>query len=386
MKNRSQFKEGKILNGSQDNYLIYPIIDLVRSELKKMLISGELTSDLIDSYTDGSPSGLIGDQVYINQIKYYGALLSILESNDFTLELIRNYSSDPDIVTDVIINYGGYYKLLVSLLFDAELLLIKVTLTLTTLTETSKLLNNPLGIPPEPFITYLKLLKAQDWYTYQINVTNNNSLRPTLTSILDGINNLKALYNIQYTLPITELTPFLDNPLGAPKKEYIDFVRSKWILSRTSDPTITQLERDTAQDLIDTTWAGYMNNNWDKQILSLDYLSKFLPNPLFMEEDMFQSYVDNKIEYTTLDLSNATDAIRATELLAENTTYRNFVHVNDGVFPLTNRPMSLDQHKTFLKGTSNVEVEEKIILQVVLTFEYDGDILLRVVSETVKGF
>lgn len=355
--------------GSNNEYFIFPIIDLVQKEVKSMISRGIITQDSFISPGDT----LIHKDERNNTIEYNTNLLSRLESNDYTLTLEKNDPDNPNKLTGVVIDFGGDLREVISLIRENNKLM-NVKIALIIKEPMTSVIPNPLGMSGTDYVEYL--LNKRYWTYYRDIYDDENSTPEAKNNALIKMtfyntrnDELRRRYSVEDNLPYEELIKYVPNPLGMTVYDYVRYVHNKWIYI-SPHPAKTQEDVERAilenQQLRDTYFIA-------EDIGEYAEFAQYLPNPLCMQPDVFERYMRLRAEFLTL-----TDP----ELIAANEAERRAML--DELFIVEDN-YTYEELTQYLQS-SQEEYLEKMLLKIVISLHYNVEgKFIGVTSETQEG-
>jgi hypothetical protein len=241
--------------GSQNELIIFPIIDLIRTEIRKMIKTGDIASEDIQSRAMANNvfSNITSTNNYTKTVNYSN-ILSMLESNDYDLTMERKDTLFPKRLTGVLIKYSEFLASQITLNRDGSKLA-GVTITVVAREPSNNMVSNPLGITADD---YIKFVRNGIMWTYLNNtVVHSDSstdlekqdaaIRMSQLHVSnDEIRNRYGLKDAQIP-KVEELLKYMPNPLAMDDIDYIDYCTAKWIwLNGVNFPGITQSIKDEA--------------------------------------------------------------------------------------------------------------------------------------------
>lgn len=133
------------MHGANNEYMIFPIVDIVRKEVRNMVATEQLA---VNGQANQYNSVVNADH---NTVVYDDALKA-LDSHDYELELQRLDPAHPKLLTGVKLHYNErLYELITLIRNNGKLAQVKDSLIFR---EDAGLVNNPLGMDSEDFWQY----------------------------------------------------------------------------------------------------------------------------------------------------------------------------------------------------------------------------------------
>ena len=285
--------------GSTNEYLIFPIIDLIRKEVKSLIARGVITQE---SFMSKDGNILVQKDSTTNKIEYNTSLMARLESNDFDLVLEKNDPDNPKRLTSVVIKYGEDLKQVISLLREEnKLKYVKIAVILNEPIENA--FANPLGMSGDDFVQYI--INKRTWSYYKTIYDNEEStseqkneaeLKMTYVATLNQ--QLRNNYGVDGdVIAYEELVKYIPNPLGMTTEDYIKYILNKWIwISTHSDITqnVTDQAAEENQQLRDKYYIL-------EDVGTYEEYAQYLPNPLGMYQNDFIEYMRLREEFLTIE-------------------------------------------------------------------------------------
>lgn len=314
--------------GAQNEYMIFPIIDLVRKEVRNQLDIGAINMG------GGGAAGSTGN-VYIDNsdksksIVYDSSLLTALESNDYTLDLLKLDIANPRMLTGANIVFSESLTAKLSLIRNGKKLS-KVTTAVIRREPKSKEISNPFGMGGEDFFEYVRnKRKWNHYYTITQDLTKSKEIKTAATDRLLYLENrnieLRNVYNIpkDRDLAYTDLIKYLPNPLAMDVQDFVTYCLNKWIVTnKDTDSNITQDMYTQATEGNSALRTSYLI---DEEVYTYAELYPYLPNPLGMQNSDFVLYVGNLTAINELhdSLSNAEDDDARASIEGQIQSYEN---------------------------------------------------------------
>lgn len=135
------------MHGATNDYLVFAIVDIIRKEISRMIDTGSV------DFTGGGNSYTSVNQTNGSTYIIYKQALEALNSNDYTLELLKNDESNPNQLTGVKITYNEkIYSLLTLIRLNGKLSQVKDSLIIV---EDHGEPNNPYGMSNDDFTAYV---------------------------------------------------------------------------------------------------------------------------------------------------------------------------------------------------------------------------------------
>lgn len=369
--------------GSNNELMIFPIIEIVRKEIKNMINNGQITLDQI--YDSADAVG--GSKIYSSldksttNIVYNTELLAKLESNDFELVLEKNDTEKPNMLTGVIISFGTTLKEVISLIRqNGKLTNVKIAIVLRE--ATNEKLSNPLGMSMRDYCEYVRNKKAWRYYTdllesgtaSQEDINKANIRIPFLEA---RNSELRSVYGLEDSrdMTIDDYMKYMPNALGMDTYDFVEYMRN----ARCWDfPEATQDEKNTAHEANIALRAKYVIPEDDYASYgTYEQLATKLPNPMGMHFNDFITYLDNIQEKVVLDPNDPEDVSRMLAIELEN---------NDLVRRYyTEHNYDINLLESYRDNNTTV-FEERVLLRILISLSYSKDgKLLGVKSETLEG-
>ncbi len=363
--------------GSFGEYMIFPIIDIVRKEIRNQIMRGELSLETLQSHGIQNKNVLHQTEKTEKNIIYEGALLTRLESNDFDLTLEKNDPSNPNRLTGVVIKYGEDLWQTISLIrFGGKLTNVKITVTLRE--PISDIITNPFGMGGSHFVEYVRNKRILIHYDTVASDPESSpeEVHKAETRIIFLENRNQEIRNL-YGIPIERdlyyhsLAEYIDNPLGM---ESVDFLRYCLNIRTWWAEEATQEEKEEAHQSSIALREKYNISEEDTAVFQYEDLKGFMANPLGMFSDEFTEYVANREELSYLDTTNPSHQDRIDELVDRNGY-------------LLGKFFTVDEYSlSFLKeylDTNLTEYKETTLLRIMIDLIYDNaGKLASVKSET----
>lgn len=365
--------------GSNNELMIFPIIDIIRKEVKNMIRNGTITLDEILETPQGNNLYVATDNSS-KQVNITGNLLTRLESNDFELTLEKNDPSKPNMLTGVVITFGDDLKQVINLLRqDNKLAYVKTSVIL--LEKSTEKIQNPYSMSGGDFVEYVRNKKV--WMYYK-NISEDESKsqqeRDNARTKMEYLNvrnqELRNLYGIPDSadMPYEDLVKYIPNPLGMEMYDFIEYVKN---IRCYMSPNATQEQKDKAHEDNVALRIKYVIPEEDSGAFPYEELVQYLPNPLGMHHDDFVAYVKNRQEYLELDPSNPEHADDILRIEIENKNLLEKYFTEDTYL--------LGELEEYLERNTAV-YEERVLLQIVISLTYNKDGKLeRVKSEVLEG-
>jgi len=367
--------------GSQNELLIFPLIELIKKEVQSMVRKGEIVIDNIHSLNQGGG----GSNLYVSRdsegkLVIHANLLQRLESNDFELELMKDHPDFPNMLTSVVVKFGEELHQIISLVRQGGKLR-SVNISVVIREQIATNLVNPMGMSNNDFTTYT--LNKKLWGHYNEIAANpdsstedkeNANLKKTYYTTQNQ--QLRNVYGIldEADKSYDELKDYLPNPLGM---QVVDFVTYCKNTRKYNHPESTEADKLEAHESNKELRLKYNIPEDDYGAFTYSDLEPYLPNPLGMLSVDFISFIENMREIETLDDSDPAQANRKQSLIS----------VNEGLLEenYTSNPHSLAQLEQYTES-NNVEYEEKALLRILVSLIYNSeDKLTKVKSETLRG-
>jgi hypothetical protein len=362
--------------GSNNELMIFPIIDIVRREIKSMLRSGSITLEDIIESPQGNGSYISEDNS--TEVTINGNLLTKLESNDFELTLEKNDPNRPGLLTGVIISFGDELKQVISLLRqNNKLAFVKTAIILRE--KAIEKIANPYGMSGGDFIEYVRnkrIWLANKAVYEDANKTESerNIAYLKMTYLETRNQELRNLYGITVDVYYTDLLKYLPNPLGMSVYDFIEYMKNArcW-----NSATATEAQKTEAHDANVALRAKYGILEEDAWAFTYDELKVFLLNPLGMHEDDYTDYVANRQKYITLDPNNTEDLGEINRINVDNQALLDRYYTTD--------TYTLEELSGYLEANTT-NYEEKVLFRILVSLNYNqSGKLVGVKSETMAG-
>lgn len=362
--------------GSNNEMMIFPIIDIVRREIKSMLRNGAITLEDIIESPQGNTTYITGDNS--TEVTINGNLLTKLESNDFELTLEKNDPNRPSLLTGVIISYGEELKQVISLLRqNNKLAFVKTAIVLRE--KVVEKIANPYGMSGGDFIEYVRnkkvwLANKEVYEDTSKTESERNSAYLKMTYLETRNQELRNLYGITVDVYYTDLLKYMPNPLGMAVYDFIEYLKNARCWNSTSATEDQKNEAHDANVALRTKYSILEEDSW---VFSYDELKTYLLNPLGMHEDDFTDYVTNRQIYVTLDSNSVEDQGEIIRIDTENSALLAKYFIED--------TYTVDELISYLEANT-ANYEEKVLFRIVVTLNYNSNGKLGgVKSETLSG-
>lgn len=367
--------------GSTNEFMIFPIIEIVRKEIKNLILRGELSTEALENAGGGGNRNIVLHSDNSNKkIVYDGNLLMRLESNDFDLTLEKNDTDKPNMLTGVVIKYGEDLWQIINLIRENNKLT-NVKISIVVREPVSEGVPNPYGMGGSDFIEYVKNKKV--WQYYKLILDDESSTpedkdyaQTRIYWLANRNQELRNMYGIplERDMSYEELMEFMLNPLGM---EVFDFI--KYCLNGRIwfSETATQEEKDDAHQANVNLRAKYFISEEDAGAFKYDELKDYLPNPLGMHSNDFITYVENRQEIAGLDPTDPIQQAQIDQIQSENDALLAKYYITDDY--------SLGQLESYLTQ-NDTNYQENVLLKILISLIYDKDGKLEgVKSETQEG-
>ena len=304
--------------GATNEYMIFPILDIVNKEIKKALASDSVNR-LIQQVNSGGQdyvpdpgSSESGDIIYDRN------LLNALESNDYEVTFEKNDPSNTKLLTAIIIKYGETLMQKINLI-RANNKLSAVRINIIRRQSIAESTANPYNMSAKDFVEYVR--NKRKWSHYMAIAADEENTPEQIEEAqrrMDFIEvrntQLRNLYMVDPLddLPYDELIKFLSNPLAMDKIDFLLYMKNKRIAVR-EHPDITDAM---------VTQAGLDNSKIreryviDEDVYTYEELKPFLPNPVGLQDADFLRYLENKAEW--VELVEETIPDKEAEIAAES--------------------------------------------------------------------
>ena len=381
--------------GATNEYLIFPIIELIQKELRKALESGALDALVNQANNRG---GSITNTSTTTNITYEGNILDILESNDYEIELQKNDPDNPNILTAAIITYGRTLKLVINLIRESgKLTTVKMTVVKTE--PISEVQMNPYNMSGSDFITYVR--NKRKWRHYANIAADlgnpqeviDHAQQQMLAIDLENTQ-LRNIYGIpmESDLPYENLVKYLRNPLAMDDYDFISYMWNAraWL---GEYPGIPQEIKDKAHEENVLLREKYFISQEEYEMYTYAELKEYLPYPPGFHSDDFVTYVANKKEYAEnlKQLETETDPVvrailedRNAAILAHNQSLYDKYYTNPS-YTLSGWDDSLENLIEHLPKDDSI-LDEKVLLKIIISLIYNNEGMLSgVKSVTEQG-
>lgn len=360
--------------GSPNEMIIFPIVELIRKEVKQLIAKGDITAD---SFIGGGSNILVQKDESTRKIEYNSSLLAILESNDYELVLEKSNPDRPNQLTGVIIDFGSVKEIINLIRENNKLSYVKINVILREPIET--VLTNPFGMSGTDYASYIRNKRL--WIYYNDIYTNEESTPEDISAAAIKMNfyhvlneQLRSIYNVETDLSYDVLLSYLNNPLGMNMYDFIEYMLNKWIWT-TDHPLINEDIKEEAHEKNEALREEY---GIKEDVGTYDDYKEYLPNPLGMHEIDFTEYMKLKKEYLSLDPNNVDDAARIPINEAEREALLNKYYIYDNY--------NYEELEEYLKADDDDLFKEKTLLRIITTLNYDDDgKLIGVSSKTYEG-
>jgi hypothetical protein len=364
--------------GSNNELMIFPIIELIHKELSKSLNtkSGSSTQGL-------STTEILYQEFNNNSINNSSTLLTQLESNDYELVLEKNDPLFPNRLTSVSIVFTADLteKVQLNRGTNGKLSSVDVTVLMRVPNNASNAIN-PLGMSEGDFLTYVR--NKIGWTHY-----NNISQDPDSTQQeKDYAETRKVFYSAQndqlrslYMLAgdiysLNELCSYLDNPLTMSRDDFITYVFNRWTIEKSTHTDITQDIKDGAAIQNQTIMTTYF---LDVDMYTYEELVSHLYSPFAIYYDDYNYYVGAKKELSSIDPVLYPDRVIELNTLIDSTLDKYYI-VSDNTLQT-----ELDRLLALWVSYMTSGYTTKTLLKIIISLIYSGEgKLLNVKSETVK--
>jgi len=366
--------------GSFNEYMIFPIVEIVRKELRNQILRGELSIDKLERVNEQHKNIILQNNNTNKNIVYEGNLMSRLESNDFDLTLERNDPVNPNILTGVIIKYGEDLWQAINLIRENKKLT-NVKISVIIREPISESVPNPLGMGGSHFIEYTRnkriilhyktVIEDEASTPEDINKAHNRLL--FLENRNQEIRNLYGI-TIDKDLNYIDLIEYIANPLGM---ESTDYTKYCWNIRIWWSDTATLEEKTEASKANTSLRELYGISDDDVGVFVYDELKNYLANPLGMLSEDYNRYVTNKRILSILDPLNPEHEDKIDSLIAENDNLLVKYYTED--------IYTLEELESYLE-TNDMTYKETMLLKVLISLIYNGEgKLVDVKSVTLEG-
>jgi len=357
--------------GSQNEFLIFPIIELIDKEIKRLMLQGELSISNLERYSSLQNPNIVFSQVTNQTNIQVRQALSLLESNDYKLSLKKDEEGK---LQNVEIRYTDDIRALIELVRQSgKLSLVRVNLL--SKEEMKDEVSNPFGMMKIDFFEYVR--NKYLWERYNEIYTDDSQpqeKRDKAKQRMDELHarngELRNKYGVkeENDLSYEELKGLVPNIMCMDEYDFIEYCRNmRWWFA-----TDSQEEKDEAHQRNVELRQKYNIAEEDAAMFKLEDVKDDLPNPLGMHTEDFKTYVENreKIE----EAVEITDEIQA--LMEINQKLLQEYYIED--------TYTLDELKQYLVSES--EDNEVLLLQIEISLSYNKEGKLEnVESKTVVG-
>lgn len=355
--------------GSTNEYLIFPLLELIHKEVKRIFESGEITLSLLEALEASRGSTNVVINQITNQTNYQlKTALSLLESNDFDLKLIKDENNK---LKAVEIKYSEDIRALIELIRESGKLSL-VNVNLFSKEQMQDEVSNPYGMVLIDFFEYVR--NKYLWERYNEVYNNEDSSiedKEFAQQRMEALHQRNQELRDKYGIPIErdmsyeDLKGLVPNVMCIDMYDFIEYCKNiRWWYA-----TDSQEEKDQAHQKNVEIRAKYNIAEEDAKMFKYDDIKDDLPNPLGMHPEDYKLYVENreKIEKAAITGEDVS------ELVAINNQLLQEYYIED--------TYSLDELKTYLE--SEAADNEVLLLQIQISLFYnENGKLANVKSET----
>jgi hypothetical protein len=175
--------------GTYNEYIIFPILDFIKREIEKL--KNQQTSVLIGGASLPAIS---------SQIQNYQDTMKYLESPEYDLELQRNDILNPDILTDIVINYSEQVKLFVKLIREDGKLQNVISSVMVKDSTSQEVYLNPYDMSFSDFGIYLRCLVELNYYNDLVSLGGgvSSEISNRMTELFSQKQNLENKYGLSF--------------------------------------------------------------------------------------------------------------------------------------------------------------------------------------------
>ena len=367
--------------GSNNEMLIFPILELIKKEVKGMIRRGEITIDQMYESASGSGGNiLVSKDDNSNKIVLSANLLNKLESNDFELELEKKDPDNPKLLTGVVIKFSDELLQIMSLVRQGGKL-INVKMSIIVREPKFEKIDNPLAMGGDDFAEYVRNKRLYGYFDSIYNdPTSTPEEKELATQKKDYLSvrnqEIRNVYGItmEADLSLDELMSYMNNPLGMNAYDYVEYCRNAraW-----SFPDATQEQRDDAHESSVSLREKYGILEDEAGAFPLSFLAEFLKNPLGMHAGDYNEYVKTRQTIDSLDPSDIVQANQIRALEESNKAVADSYFIED--------TFSTAQLEAYL-GLNDTSYFDKTLFRILISLFYSSEGKLeKVKSETLGG-